>query len=226
MTGEWLTSQQRLAVATETRRAFNTQGFDPKADFDCSKVKAGPECDSLPSALVRLIHQVCYKPGAINADFYKSCTREVDPAEYVECLSIVAHVIAQDTFHMALGLIAPALPSLTTASKTAPLRRTSNPAAKVQIALVPTVAPADATGALLDMWTEKFLRHGVQPYHVQQALSLVPSEQAMFAQTFEALYMPQHLVGADPHWHRPGSIDRRQIELLATRTSRLNNCFY
>ena len=58
------------------------------------------------------------------------------------------------------------------------------------------------------------------------ALSSVPSEQAMYAQTFDAMYIPQHLVGGDPFWgrERDGSIDRMQIELIATRTSNLNQC--
>jgi hypothetical protein len=50
----------------------------------------------------------------------------------------------------------------------------------------------------------------------------------MYAITFDALYIPQHKVGAPKFiaWAREGSIDRAQIELLATRTSNLNQCFY
>ena len=66
---------------------------------------------------------------------------------------------------------------------TAPGRVWYNPEkTKVQISLVPTVAPKDATGALKELWEEAYFQHNRVPYHVQQALSAIPKEQLMFAQ--------------------------------------------
>ena len=127
---------------------------------------------------------------------------------------------------MGVGLTPPVLPHAS-ADAQAPVRKLAQPnEAKIQIAMVPTVAPAEAQGKLKELWQQAFLQHNVQPFHVQQALSAVPTEQIMFAQTFDALYIPQAKVGGDPNWSRPGGIDRRQIELLATRVSSNNQCFY
>ena len=145
----------------------------------------------------------------------------------METLSIVCQTIAIETFHLGLGMSPPALPSTHSADPGAPARKLAQPnETKVQIGLIPTVAPQDAQGKLKELWTHAFFEHDVRPFHVQQALSAVPTEQLMFAQTFDALYIPQAKVGGDPHWHRDGSIDRRQIELLATRVSSNNQCFY
>ena len=197
--GEWLTAEQRLAIAAETRRVFNVEGFDPSAAFDVARVRAGPGCECLPFALVQQIHQVCHAPGAIDRKFYEMITSTVEPAEYVESLSITCHTIAMETFHLGVGLSPPALPSAS-AEPGVPARRLSQPGeTKVQIALVPTIALGDAKGKLKELWQRAFVQHDVKPFHVQQALSAVHTEQLMFARTFDSLYIPQAKVGGDPN---------------------------
>jgi|EP01047_Picozoa_sp_COSAG01_P074014 hypothetical protein len=80
-------------------------------------------------------------------------------------------------------------------------------------------------GMQRELWEREFEQPGSEsgPHHVQQALSLVPTELLMFAQAFEALYIPQGKVSV-VDWYRSGSIDRQQIELLATRVSYNNRC--
>ena len=121
---------------------------------------------------MQLIHQVCYAPGAIDAAFYEKMTSAVEPAEYVETLSIVCQTIAIETFHLGLGLSPPPLPSADSADPGAPARKLAQPnETKVQIGLIPTVAPQDAQGKLKALWTRAFFEHDVRPFHVQQALS-------------------------------------------------------
>eukprot|EP00937_MAST-01D_sp_MAST-1D-sp2_P001206 g1206.t1 len=205
--GEWFTAEQRLAIAAETRRVFNIGG-GPSADFDVSKVRAGPGCGCLPFALIQQIHQICYAPGAIDRNFYEMITSTLEPAEYVEALSITCHTIAIETFHLGVGMRSPALPSAS-ADAGVPARQLSQPnETKVQIAMVPTVALADAKGKLKELWQRAFVAHNVKPFHVQQALSAVHTEQLMFARTFDSLYIPQAKVGGDPGWSRPGELIR------------------
>ena len=225
-TGEFLTAQQRVAIATECRRVFHDAAFDPEAPFDSASVVAGPGCECLPHALVRLVHQICTKPGEIDQAFYDSIVADVQPLDYVECVAVVTQTIAQDTWHLALGLAPLPLPEQSTASAAPAARVVSNPKARPHIAMVPTVAPEDADGALAELWTDEFYSQGAGPAHVQQALSALPTEMMQFAKIFNALYIPQAKVSADPTWHWPGSIDRQQIELIATRVSNNNQCFY
>jgi hypothetical protein len=161
--GEWLTARQRLAIAHETRRIFAAD--DPEATHDrrdIGSVIPGPGCECLRPVLVKLVHQVCNDPAAIDQQFYDAVTGDPDvtPGDYVEAISIINHVIALDTWHLGMGLPPPLLPEpgTTAGEGQLPARVVANPKAKVHIAMVPTVAPEDADGSVVRQRTSSIAR--------------------------------------------------------------------
>ena len=110
----------------------------------------------------------------------------------MEALSLICHTIAADSWHLCMGLPPLTLPT-SRPDRTVPPRVVPTRKTRRQIAMVPTVAPGDAEGSLKALWHREFHEKPIaaglapcQPKHVQQALSSVPLEQAMFAQSFEA----------------------------------------
>ena len=59
---------------------------------------------------------------------------------------------------------------------------------------------------------------------VVRALSAVPSSRSTWSRLISAMYMDGADM-ADMNWSR-GTLDRRQIELVAARLSSLRECFY
>ena len=61
--------------------------------------------------------------------------------------------------------------------------------------------------------------------NVLKALSAVPAAATFRARLIEAQYLPVDALLGDLDWSR-GTLDRRQIELVAAMTSLHNECFY
>jgi hypothetical protein len=83
---------------------------------------------------------------------------------------------------------------------------------------VATISPAEAPPEL------DWLYPSLGAPNVLRALSLVPDQLRQLRPLQSAGYVPgEHLM--DVTWSR-GGLDRRQIELVAARTSQNNDCFY
>lgn len=116
---------------------------------------------------------------------------------YVELLGIVARVVAVDTFHQCLGMDLMALPEPIAGRPTG----ITDGRARAGKAWVPMVGGASIT----------------------QALSLVPFENAELELLHGPLYLTFEQM-SDPGFTR--GLTRPQMELLAARTSAINECFY
>ena len=133
---------------------------------------------------------------------------------YVELVSVVAIIVALDTFDMALGRPLRRLPD---AVPGAPSRRRPD-GARRGLAHVATLAPEDVRPGELD----PFALHGDKNIH--RALSLVPEEVQSFFDLDVELYLRDHEIRDFSREFR--AITHRQIELIAGRTSALNRCYY
>lgn len=117
---------------------------------------------------------------------------------YVELVGVIARLSAIDTAAFGLGLDATALPS---AVPGAPLESTV-PDIEIVDGWVPTAGPA----------------------FPPTAFTAVPGATELWIDVSNVLYMPMEEMG-DPAYVRDG-VTRAQIELVASRTSYLNDCFY
>ncbi len=121
----------------------------------------------------------------------------IDAAAYVEVLGIVARLTAVDTFCFALGVPPVEVPAGSTEPPTGAIAAD----AAIDGGWVPTVGVA---------WPPS-------------ALSLVPSEHEAMHDVHTTLYLSmQQMVDMDID----RGLHRTQMELVAARTSRLNECFY
>lgn len=120
-----------------------------------------------------------------------------DPATYVEILGVVARTMAIDTTARGLAASAVRFPPTHDATTTG----RTDPSARQRSALVPTVGAAGPTSAL----------------------SLVPSENAAQEDLHGALYLTYTEMGDIKI--RKG-LPRWQLELVAARTSLINECFF
>jgi alkylhydroperoxidase family enzyme len=139
------------------------------------------------------------EPAAVTENLIAAWeTQGLDANRYVELIAVVAQVTTVDTFHRALSL---ALEPLPAPQPGEPSRETPRTLARKTRAWVPMVGPPT----------------------IPTSLSAVPAEMA----ALEALHGPAYLKYeemGDPAIQK--GLSRAQMELVAARTSAINECFF
>ena len=160
----------------------------------------------LSPAVVDVIHRIVTDPGRLSRSWYEGDrAKAMDEGPYVELIGVVVSVTALDVFARGIGVAPAALPE-------------AEPGAPSQEC--PETRPDGAWVPLVPLQEGQFM-----PY-IGRALSSVPAEWRNLGQLAEPHYMALHHV-PDPHYETPGrAIDRLQMELVASRVSKLNDCFY
>ncbi|MCY4515973.1 MAG: alkylhydroperoxidase-related (seleno)protein [Acidimicrobiaceae bacterium] len=205
--GTWWTAQERLAIVAEVRRARDAAEAPP-AWVRASQVNGSVSGEhSLPAAAIDVIWRLTNHSGTLTAEW---CDAAIDgfgepsdaitPGQYTELVALVAQTNCIDRFAEGLSLDRPTLggPVAGEPSRTVPED------AAMRGHWVPTV-PSDYPA-------------------VVQALSAVPAENAAMLLLSDAQYIPVDEM-FDLTSDR-NSLSRMQVELVAARTSVLNECFY
>ncbi|MEZ5167554.1 MAG: hypothetical protein R2695_14070 [Acidimicrobiales bacterium] len=122
----------------------------------------------------------------------------LDALPYVELVGVVSRIAALDVAGFGLELPRFILPDAVPGAPAG----VEVGGTEITTAWVPTVGPASA----------------------QSSLSAVAAEQDALSEVMEALYIRFDEI-ADPGIERDG-LSRHQLELVAARTSKLNECFY
>ncbi|MCZ7534528.1 MAG: hypothetical protein M5T61_00370 [Acidimicrobiia bacterium] len=197
--GTWWTGAERLAIVAELRRA---RAADPLPPWVSPSAEGLVPDDHLLSApAVDAIWRIANHAGTFTRDVYDALVaRGLSPEAYVELVAVVATAAALDTFTTALGLPVYPLPDPVPGEPTREL----------------------VAGAVASTHWVPTVPGGVS---VLQALSAVASGNETRRNLSEAQYLPAEALIGDLTWSR-GTLDRLQIELIAARTSILNECFY
>jgi mono/diheme cytochrome c family protein len=216
--GAWWDGAQRVAIAAETRHAPNCALCHRRKAALSPAAETG-EHDSLgalPEAIVEIVHGVRTDPGRLSERWYRGVLADgVSAEQYVETVSIVAHIVAIDTMARALGREPPRLPTPQPGSPSGYRPRGAKPGP----AWVPWVEPEDAEPGTLGHYpTER------PAANIQKALSLVPAEAEGFFDLVVHQYLPGPAMRDFAREYR--AITHAQIELLAARVSALNQCLY
>lgn len=216
--GTWWDGGARVAIAAETRQApccllcrRRKEALSPMA------VEGAHESlGQLPEPAIEVVHRVRTDPGRLGEAWCRGVVaRGLSEEEYVEIVSVVAHVVAIDTMARGLGLDVPALPD---PQPGAPSR--DRPAgARCGGAWIPWLEPADATEAEASIYPSNR-----PPANIMKAMSLVPAEVRGFFDLVTHQYLPGEVMRDFAHEYR--AITHAQIELLAARVSALNRCLY
>ena len=221
--GTWWTGAERVEIASETRRASTcTLCACRRAALSPAAVDGIHDtCTALPPTAVEAIHRIRTDSGRLGAAWYELLlTNGLSDARYVELLSIVAIVVAVDTFRAASGL--PMLP-LPVPSAGEPARRRPS-GAKPGLAWMSTLSPEDRSPEDPDLYRDNPGPRERGGGNVHRALSLVPRSMIQWWDMFETMYLPAPAMRDFSREYR--AISHAQIEFLAARVAALNQCVY
>ncbi len=153
----------------------------------------------LPPPAIAAASLLASAPAAITQEMVGEWAEEgLDAFGYIELIGIVSQITTVDTFHRAMGLGLEPLP--------------------VPLAGEPSRQHADPPATLTKAWVPM-----VGPPMIPVALSGVPAE----ATALEALHGPAYLRFEE--MQNPAAtrgLTRAQMEVVAARTSAINECFY
>lgn len=157
-----------------------------------------PPCGDLDSLATRAVRTVAAHPASIREHWVDSIISDgLDPASYVELVAVVSRAVAIDTVCESLGVSREPPPAPLAGDPTEEI----DPRARRVKAWVPMVGGTSIT----------------------QALSLVPTENTELEHLSGALYLTfEEMADARPD----RALTRPQMELVAARTSAINECFY
>ncbi|MEJ2086943.1 MAG: alkylhydroperoxidase-related (seleno)protein [Gammaproteobacteria bacterium] len=218
--GSWWSGDERIAIAAASRAALACPlCVERKAAL--SPYAVDGRHVSVPSVLdasvIDTIHRITTDPARLTEDWVAGrITEAFGYGHYIEMVSVIVTVISIDTLHRALGLPLEPLPAPVPGDPD----RYRPPGAARDVAWVPMIYPENLTEREDDIYFG-----APRVGHVIRALSLVPDAVRWLARLSEAHYvsMPEVMdFGASGHL----TLSRPQIELVAARTSRVNDCFY
>ncbi len=213
--GSGFTGSQRLAIARVVRAALADDDPLPPWVPPSTVDDRAADADLAPH-LADAVYRLTLHAKTLTEEWYRDVLSmaELSPLQWVEAIEVVVEVVAIDGFAAAVGLPQPELPAAVPGQPTGSAVGAPSKAARHH--WVPIVhLEDDATGMYGGVAT-------VPP--VVRALSAVPSSRNTWNRLISSMYMDGAAM-ADMNWSR-GTLDRRQIELLAARLSSLRECFY
>lgn len=195
--GAWWTGAQRIAIAQATRRAAPRPLWDRAPELtDVGDDPAGV----LTDFELAVVERVTVQASSIDRDTYSYIVGRIGEDKYAELAAIVSQVVPVDHLHDSLGHDREPLPAPEPGEVSG-----ERPGGLVEdVAFLPTV-PADGLP------------------HVAVSLSLAQADNARRMLIVRAMYAGTRF-GEMVWTHR--ALSRPQIELVAARTSALNECFY
>lgn len=214
--GSWLTGAERVAIAAETRAAADCSLCAERKGAASPYMVDGKHdtTSELKESWCDAVHRVVTDPGRLSRRLLDELSAAGGhDALYVELLSVALSTLSIDMFHRALGAPPLALP---TPLPGEPDRE--RPTALSDIgAWVSVVAVDSPLGRRLYPKVPRVP-------NVARALTLVPAAARDQHTLVETQYLPTRLIASAAEGKR--AINRAQIELVASRVSTLNQCFY
>jgi hypothetical protein len=216
--GTWWDGATRVAIAAETRHASSCRLCRRRKEALSPAAIEGTHdsLGELAEAVVEVVHRVRTDPARLSERWYRTVLAAGLSAEqYVETVSVAAHVVAIDTMARGLGfdLLPLPQPEQGGPSQYRPAR------VKPGGAWVPWLEPEDLGEAESSLFPS-----GRSAANIMKAMSLVPDEVRGFFDLVSHQYMPPLAMRDFSREYR--AITHAQIELLAARVSALNQCLY
>jgi hypothetical protein len=216
--GTWWDGAERAAIAAETRHARSCELCRRRKET-LSPAWIDGRHDSLgdlPQSVVEVVHRVCTDPRRLVERWFRAVIAAgLGEGQYVETVSIVAHVVAIDTMARGLGFDPLPLPK----ARPGPPSRYRPAGAKLGGARVAWLEPTERGEAQAGLYPA-----GVPAANIRKAMSLVPDEATSFFDVVSHQYQGPLAMRDFAREYR--AISHAQIELLAARVSALNQCLY
>lgn len=210
--GTWWTGAQRAAIVAEARKARCEAGLQEPIAGSEAFIDA-----DLPNAARTIARKVATMDGVDRAFFDDTVPSELSQEEYVEEIGVISRTVNLDMFANAIGIPSRELRPISDGEPTRirPVSITDDGF------YVPTIPTSKAGGGE----DSKKLYGGASVYNILRGLSLVPSE----ARPVMGLVMSQYVIPQEFYNYDftfDPSVTRAQIELVASRVSAINECFY
>jgi len=198
--GEWWTGKERIAILEEVRK--DREEDHPGVRSSLADLSDNPS--PIISPLVcEIVRKVTSNAHEIDDKWAKEAIAHIGEGKYSELVSLVVNIVPIDVFCLLLGRPVVSLP----------VPKNGKPSELIPDGL-------DDGGAFVPWRTENW----VGP-NVARALSFVPKDNAMRMKLVESMY-----AGSDKFismiWDDKEPLDRSQVEIIAARTSSINECFY
>ena len=214
--GIWLTGEQRIAVAEETRHARGCAFcHECKGSLSPHTVEGSHDhLGVLPKVTIDMIHRIVSDPARLTPAWFQACLDDgFSEEEYVETLSVVASITVIDTFTKAIGMRPHTLPAPIAGAPS--MDRPSR--VSKGVAWVSWIDKGDAVG-------DDLRTFGPNATNIRRALSLVPAAAHNYMDLMAVHYLPEDEKNNFDVNTR--AINRQQIELIAGRVSAINQCVY
>ena len=211
--GTWGSAAQRTAIVASARKARCEAGV--QASTADEKLAHAVE---LPAAAERVAEAVALGGPEIDRDFVRQAQADgVTEGAYVEIVSLASRITNLDVFARGIGV-----PSRTLGEPVddSPPSYARPPEATDEGFFTAAVPNAPAGGALAESL------YGKLPVgNIMRALSLVPDEARRVMSLVSQQYFPIETL-LDFTVSNDHALSRPQIELVATKVSEHNRCFY
>mgnify|MGYP001445356916 CR=1 FL=1 len=195
--GAWWTGAQRIAIAEQVRCSAPRPLWDKAPPLDSFSDDHDGELTYFEKGVVE---RVTVEPSSIDLETYREIISRIGEDKYAELAAVVSQIVPIDHLHDALGIDRQQLPPVTDA----PITQERPDALVYDVGFLPTL-PSEGLP------------------HVAVALSLALADNARRMLLVRSMYSGKSF--EDMVWtHR--NLSRPQIELVAARTSALNECFY
>lgn len=218
--GAWLSGAQKIAIAMEIRQSQDCTLCQARKEALSPYQVAGTHdvaSDELSEAMIEVVHRIVTDSARLTKKWFDDIAAQgLKPQEYVEILGTIVHTFAIDEFCRGLGIPLNELPEPQSGEPTGYLPENSTYDAQAWVPLLPNFIEE---GAEADLW------NGFGA-NVIRALSLVPDEVRSLIDLFNSHYITNDSIVGDwticPH----GGLTRIEMEIVATRVSSHNDCFY
>lgn len=200
--GDWLTGAERVEAWRHVRDAETSELDRVRLESLSPTAVAGrhPAGELLNETDVEVVHRVASDPGRLTRKWANAAIAELGEERYTELVAVVAVARVVDRFDDAIGELRRPLPK--------------------PVEGEPTRVRPDGMGDV-GAWVSQST--GATVANVSRTFSLVPTTNQLWRQLVDSHYSrwPQFEQWV---WHR--ALSRPQVELVAARTTALNECFY
>ena len=218
--GSWLSGAQKVAIAKEVRQSHDcTLCKQRKQALSPYQVVGKHESASseLNDTIIEIVHRIVTDSARLTKNWHDDIMAQgIKSAEYVEILGTIVHTFAIDEFCRGLGI---------------PLNELPEPKAGEPTGYVPENASNDA-GAWVPV-LPNFIEEGPEAdiwngfgANVIRAMSLAPDEVRSLIDMFDSHYVTNDKIVGDWTGSPHGGLSRLEMEIVATRVSSHNDCFY
>lgn len=218
--GAWLSGAQKVAIAKEIRQSHDCDLCQQRKEaLSPYQIKGDHQTASgeLSNTIVEMVHRIVTDSARITKNWFDGLKDQgLKPEEYVEILGTIVHTFAVDEFCRGLGIPLNELPEPKAGKPSGYLPENASYDGGAWVPLLPHFIEE---GPEADLWNG----YGA---NVIRALSVTPDEVRSLIDLFESHYITNDSIVGDwticPH----GGLSRIEIEVVATRVSSHNDCFY